>query len=254
MVKRVFVIAVVLLLMTSFCGVLHASEIDATLQTVQGSSYLSDMCNQANNTVHKTILSYDSGAGLLRFSNRVYNGLDHEDKEKFMECALSYIANLPETVSAQMRNSVYNFIAKQDTAVTAAMKYLKVNAGADLVEAEKWFAPFNSVIGTIIGVLCIVIFLFLGLSILFDIFYIVIPPFQALLESGSDGSKKPWGVSREAWGSMRDAEKSDEYKNVMSMYFKRRAGVLVIVALAITYLVSGKIYDLVVWFVDAFSF
>lgn len=252
--KKGVVLLLIVLICLSALPVVFASEIDATLQTVTGSAYLADMCSQANNTVHETILSYESGSGLLRFNNRVYKELDAEDKEKFMECALSYIAKLPSTVSGQMKNSVYNFIAQQDTAVTSAMKYLQVNAGADLVEAEKWFAPFNSVIGTVMGILCILIFLFLGLSILFDIFYIVIPPFQAMLEAGSDGTKKPWGVSREAWGSMRDAEKSEEYKNVMSLYFKRRAGVLVIVALAITYLVSGEIYDLVIWLVEAFSF
>ena len=251
--KSVLSYIVVLLLGCSVVLTVYASEIDATLQTVTGSAYLSDMCSQANASVDEEILSYESSSGLLRFKNKVYKGLDADDKEKFMETALSYIAKLPDTVSAKMRNSVYNFIAQQDTAVTAAMKYLQVNAGADLVEAEKWFAPFNSVVGTIMGILCILIFLFLGLSILLDIFYIVVPPFQALLDSGTDGTKRPWGVSREAWGSMRDAEKTDEYKNILGMYFKRRVGVLLIVAVAIMYMISGKIYDLVIWFVESMS-
>ena len=251
--SRLLSIVLTVVLCFTMVSTAYASEIDATLQTVTGSAYLSDMCSQANNSVGETILTYDSSNGLLRFSNKTYKDLDADDKEKFMETALSYIAQLPDTVSAKMRNSVYNFISQQDTAVTAAMKYLQVNAGADLIEAEKWFAPFNSVVGTIMGVLCILIFLFLGLSILLDIFYIVVPPFQALLDAGSDGTKRPWGVSREAWGSMRDAEKTDEYKNVLSMYFKRRVGVLLIVAVAIMYLISGEIYDIVIWFVEAFS-
>lgn len=231
----------------------YASEIDATLQSVSGSAYLSDMCSQANNEVGKTILTYESSTGLLRFSNKIYKKLDADEKELFMETALMYISRLPDTVSAKMKNSVYNFIAQQDTAVTSAMKYLQVNTGADLVEAEKWFTAFNSTIGTILGVICILIFLFLGLSILFDIFYLVIPPFQALLDAASDGKKRPWGISREAWGSMKDAEKTDECRNVLSLYFKRRAGIMIIVAVCITYLLSGKIYDVVVWFVEAFS-
>lgn len=233
--------------------VVSAAEIDATLQTSKNSAYLSELCTESNASVGETILTYDATSGLLRFSNKTYADLESEDKEEFMETALSYVAGMPDTVSAKMQNSVYNFISQQDTAVTAAMKYLQVNAGADLVEAEKWFDPFNSVIGTILGVICVLIFLFLGLSILFDIFYIVIPPFQAMMDAGNDGNKKPWGVSREAWGSMRDAEKSDVYKNVLSLYFRRRAGILVIVAIAITYLVSGKIYDVVIWLVEAFS-
>lgn len=230
-----------------------APEIDAVLQTLENSASIAELCDQANNSIGETILYYEAADGLLKFSNGDYAELDSKEKERFMETALKYVSSLPNYVSAKTKNSLYNFIAQQDTAVTSAMKYLQLNAGADLVEAETWFAPFNSVIGTILGIICILIFLFLGLSILFDIFYLIIPPFQALLDASGDGMKKPWGVSREAWSSMRDVEKSEMYKNVVGMYFKRRAGVIVIVSIAITYLVSGKIYDLVIWLVEAFS-
>lgn len=230
-----------------------ASEIDATLQTVANSAYLSELCTEANGSVSATILSYNSGSGLLRFSNKEYQKLSSEQQEEFMETALGYVAKIPDNASAKMKNAVYNFIAQQDEAVTSAMKYLQVNAGADLVEAEKWFSNISGIVSTIMGVLCVLIFMFLGFSIIFDIFYLVIPPFQAMLDSTGDGTKKPWGVSKEAYMSVQEAEKSDEYKNVLSMYFGRRVKVLIVVAIAITYLVSGKIYDIVVWFVDSFS-
>jgi hypothetical protein len=251
LINAVLVTLIVACLFTCYA---HAADIDATLQTVSGSVYLDDLCSQANDAVGVEILYYDSGSGLLRFSNRLYHGLSYDDKVEFMEFALSYISKLPDTASAKMKNSVYKFISQQDTAVTAAMKYLQENAGADLVEAETWFKSLTSIIGLILGLLCIFIFLFLGFSILFDIFYLVIPPFQALLDVSSGiSNKRPWGVSREAWASMQDAEKSSDYKNVLSLYFKRRSSVIIIVSLAITYLVSGKIYDVIVWLIEAFS-
>ena len=251
--KVIVCLAIVIVCATILPFNAMASEIDATLQTVASSAYLSDLCSQANSEVGVTILSYEAGDGLLRFSNKEYQKLETADKQAFMECALSYVSKIPDTASAKMKNAVYNFISQQDTAVTAAMKYLQVNAGADLVEAEKWFKPASGVIGTVMGLFCVLIFMFLGFSVLFDIFYIVIPPFQAMLNAGSDGNKKPWGISREAWCSIQEAEKTDAYKNVLSMYFSRRVVVLIIVSIAITYLVSGKIFELVGWFVDSFS-
>lgn len=250
--KRVLI---AILVTAFFCTpfVANASEIDATLQTVSNSAYISELCSEGNRAAGVTVLSYDSSNGLLRFSNRNYRKLTAEKREDFMEAALTYVSKMPDNASAKMKNSVYNFIAQQDEAVSAAMKYLKVNAGADLVEAEKWFSYISGFISTVFGVLCILIFMFLGFSIILDIFYLVIPPFQALLDSTGDETKKPWGISREAYMSVQEAEKSDEYKSVVSMYLTRRIKVIIVVAIAITYLVSGKIYDIVVWFADSFS-
>lgn len=252
LIKRLLVLMLVLVTVVTPLSV-SANEIDATLQTVTNSGYLSELCSESNAVAGATILSYEAGSGLLRFSNKEYKKLTVEKREEFMETALSYVSKIPNTASAKMKNSVYNFIAQQDEATTAAMKYLQVNAGADLVEAEKWFSNISGFISTLLGLFCILIFMFLGFSIVFDISYIVIPPFQAMLDSTTEGVKKPWGVSKEAYMSMQEAEKSDKYKNVLSLYFGRRAKVLIIVALAIVYLVSGKIYDVVLWFVESFS-
>lgn len=227
-----------------------ASDIDATLATVKNESQIANVCNVANASVGVNILNYDGSAGLLRFSSKVYRSMDLDDREEFMETAL--VAVTKTSLNAKVKNQVYNFISEQDTAVSAAMKYLQTNTGTDLVEAKKWFAPFESTIGTILGFLCILIFLFLGMSILFDIFYLVLPPFQAVIDREESG-KKPFGVSREAYSAQRDAEKDDEYRNVLALYFKRRVGVIIAVAIAITYLVSGKIYDVIVFIIDAFS-
>lgn len=250
--KKLIIFMIVLVCIVQSTSV-YASEIDATLQTVANSAYLSDLCSQANMVSGVQVLSYEAGTGILRFNNRLYSILDASVKKDFMETALTYVSKIPDNASAKMKNSVYNFISKQDTAVTSAMKYLQINAGADLVEAEKWFSHISPIISTILGVMSLLVFMFLGFSVMFDIFYIVIPPFQAMLNMSGESNKRPWGVSKEAWSAVSEAEKTDEYKNVLSIYFRRRTGVIIVVAIAITYMVSGKIYDLVVWLVEAFN-
>lgn len=250
--SRVFSLILIILCLFQ-CSLVYASEIDATLQTVTNSAYLSDLCSQANYSVNEDILSYEAGSGILRFNNRVYSSMSAKDKKAFMEVSLSYVMSIPDNASIKMKNSVYNFISKQDTAVSSALKYLQVNTGADLVEAEKWFSPISPYISTLLGVMSLLVFLFLGISIMIDIFYIVLPPFRAALSIGSDVNKRPWGISYEAFTTVTESEKTEEYKNVLAIYARRRMGVIIIASIAITYLVSGKIYDVVVWLIDSFS-
>lgn len=231
-------------------------SVDSSVSIEGNSASVASICSQANNSVHmtgsKVILSYSSSgnSGLLKFSNRNYSSLDSDEKEKFMETALSAVSKT--NLSAKTKNKVYNFIAGQDTPVTNAMKYLQSDANADFLEAKKWFDPFSGVIGTILGVLCVAVFMFSGLSIVFDICYLVLPGMQAVLERGED-DKRPFGVSREAYSALKDAEKDTEYKSVLAIYMKRRVFMLIIMSICIGYLISGQIYDIIAFFIDAAS-
>lgn len=230
-------------------------SVESTISVIENSAEIANICVQANNSVdiNEKILSYSSSnkqGGLLKFNNRVYNDLDSDEKYLFMETALSAVSST--SLNAKNKNKVYNFIAGQDTPVSNTMKYLQSNANADFLEAKKIFDPFSGIIGTALGVLCVLIFLFCGFSILFDVFYLVIPGVQAILERGEE-TKKPMGVSREAYSALRDAEKDTEYKNVMTIYFKRRIGLLIVMCICIGYLISGKIFDVIAYVIDAFT-
>lgn len=252
------IICFIFILMNISLSVSAADNIDAVIQVPSNySATISVICNNANNSVGynsagNQILHYGTGTngeGLLYFTAKNYNKLNTDDKNTFMEKALS--ATTKASLPAKTKNAIYNFIASQDTPVSNAMKYLKSDANADFVEAKKWFDPWSGVVGTIIGVLCVCIMMFLGLSITLDIFYIVIPGMQLMLDKGEE-NKKPLLISREAYTSVKDAEKDTEYRNVLSTYLKRRVGLIIILAICLGYLVSGKIYDIVAYLIDSF--
>ena len=212
---------------------------------------LKSICNSANNEINGiNVLNIDSKSSILRFNNELYSNLDAESRRAFMEKALAGVSKCG--LSAKNINKVYNFIADQDTAVTNAMKYLQQDANADFVSAKKYFSPFEGTIGTALGIICLAIFLLAGLSIIIDIFYISLPGFQGLLDRGDD-NKHPIGVSLEAWSAVKDSESSDNYKNPLGIYLKRRVVVIIVMSICLMYLVSGKIYDLVIFFMDAFN-
>lgn len=226
------------------------SEVDAVTTMEEGQSEISRVCSQANNTCGLEILVYTSSDGLLTFSNKLYSQLDMQEKRDFMQVALE--ATQETSLGAQQKNKLYNFIAEQDNPTSAAIKYLKSDASADFVEAKAWFRPFSGVIGTVMGVICLVVFLLLGISCLFDCAYLCLPTFQALLEHGED-HKRPFGVSREAWKAMKDVTADMKYRNIMSVYFSRRIPVVIVCCICLGYIVSGQIYDILVFFIDAFA-
>ena len=248
-----FLIVCHVLCWVSMIYVVAATDVDikASITTAANSAEISNICLQANNKVSVNILSYTSTqeSGLLQFDNVAYSKLDSEDKKEFMGAALS--ATTKTGLNAKTKNSVYNFIASQDSVVTNSMKYLQVNANADFVEAKKYFDPWSSVVGTVIGVLCVLIFMCAAISVLFDMGYLVLPCVQAILERGDDNTK-PFGVSREAYSSLRDAERDTEYKNVLAIYLKRRIGLIFAMALCISYIISGKIYDVIIFLIDSY--
>lgn len=226
------------------------SSVNSVTSVSKGSAEISRICSQGNKSVGVTILSYASREGSLSFNNSAYSRLDIEQKRTFMEIALG--ATKECNLGKQQKNKVYNFIAKQDSTVSAAMKYLKTDTSADFVSAQAWFRPFSSPISTVMGFLCIVIFVTLGFSFIFDVSYLVLPGFQLIVERGEE-NKKPIGVSKEAWKANKQTEDVNEGQSAMILYLKKRIPVIFLIALSLGYLISGKIYDICVWFIDAYN-
>lgn len=253
--KRYSFLYVFLMICMMFSSVIfvHAdrSDVDSLCNIGTGQSAVVGICNRANEVAGKNveILVYTASDGILSFSNKDYKDLDMDTRRDFMETALS--ATKESGLGSKTKNKVYNFIEQQDSTVSAAVKYLKSDASADFVGAKSWFRPFSGVFGYIMGFLCLAIFMFLGASIVFDIAYLVLPGMQLLLEHGNT-DKRPFGVSREAWKTQREIESADKYQNAVVVYAKRRVGIILICSLCLAYVISGKVYDIIIFFIDIF--
>lgn len=248
--KRLFVFLATIISVVIMGICVYADDVDSTVE-LQPSGEINSVCVQANNSVGKKVKILSYSKGLVTFSNKTYSQLDIESKRVFMETALS--ATQETHLGSQQKNKLYNFIADQDSTTSAAIRYLKSDASADFVAAKAWFRPFSGPISTVIGVICILVFMFMGFSMLFDCAYLCLPAFQALLERG-EHNRRPFGVSREAYITMKEIYKpAMQSRNIMSVYFGKRVPVLIICAICLGYIVSGKIYDIMSFFVDAFS-
>lgn len=178
-----------------------------------------------------------------------YNKLSADEKQEVMAAALSCARNITTT---QLRLKVYNFIADQDTSTSSLVRQLSNDVDADFATAYSWFKPFSGGVSTFLGLMTLGIFITLTCMITVDLAYLVIPPFRQVLDK--DGKEKPNFISNEAFKATLEAEKDNlSYKSSMALYFKHKTVQLIVIAICLLYLVSGKIYSLVAWFIDAFS-
>lgn len=180
-----------------------------------------------------------------------YNSLSETKRERAMEMALLAISN--SSLPTKERNRLYNFVAEQDTAVSSMVRQLSSDVDADFARGYGWFKPFSGTLSTAMGFFAILTCSLLGVTIVIDICYIAIPPFQMFL--GALGKNKdrprPKFVSHEAYTSVNEAETGSEYRNALSIYAGKKIKMFFAVALCLLYLSSGNIYKVVAWVMNA---
>lgn len=166
-----------------------------------------------------------------------------------------------ETMTAWL-DAVQNTAGVGSQLMTTLMSQTK----PDYVTANRLYKPFSGVVGTILGVCAILLMAFLAITMVLDLAYIAIPTFQLFVDgdgnggNGQGGGKKSF-ISSEAMEAVRMAEggqggggqNGSSNKLAVSIYFKKRVLMLVVLGICLLYLVSGNIFALVGWFIDLLS-
>lgn len=185
----------------------------------------------------------------LSINNKVYNELDMAGKEKYMSIALNGIQN--SSISVINRNKIYSFIANSDKRVSGLVRQLSEDVSVDMPAAYAWFRPFSSPLSVFLGCVTIAIFALLGISTVVDISFLTIPGVQWLLIRKSSENEKPRFVSLEAWEAYKHA--SITHEGVLGLFFKKKAGQMIVLGICVLYLVSGNLFALVAKIVDYFQ-
>ena len=207
--------------------------------------------NSLLSTGWSSVLTVSYTDNMIYFNSDTYMRMDYDLRCDYMELLLKNIK--ASSLGPKEKNKVYNFIASQDTEVSQALKYLTEDTSTDLVQARKWLAPFTGGISTFTGLLTLLVFLFLGIGLLVDVAYLALPSLQLILERGDD-KKKPFGVSAEAWRVNKEiASDFNNTKNEISEYLKKRTPVIIVCAICIGYLISGKVYEILAYLANAFG-
>ena len=172
-----------------------------------------------------------------------------------------------ETVNA-FTNQIQDTAGMGTTMLTSILK----NTKPDYTTANRLYEPFSGVVGTILGVLSIVIMALLGISMALDIAYLTIPAFNMMCTGnetgqGADGKNSRGStlgglISKEAKKAYKAADGGEggqgqggagDYKASVGVYLKYRWTGLLLLGICLLYLVQGQIYTLVAWIIDLAS-
>lgn len=195
----------------------------------------------------KNLLVY-SKDGMLSFSSSIYHSLSKDDQRKTMSFALKTIKE--SQLPSKVKTKVTNFIADQDRTVADSIQALNSDTSSELSSGYAWFIPFASPFSTFLGVLAIVIFVFLTVSLVVDVAYLTVGIFRQFLENGEG---RPKFVSGEAWETAREVDmslQSGTYKDYLVVYFRKRMSILILTSLVLSYLISGQIYGIFTTLLD----
>jgi len=235
-------------------GVSGASEAraDSTNNVVdlgKNNATLNAMAGQINKSSGANILKYSTSTGILSFNSKLYSDFTTVEKREYMSDTLGYVKR--SKLNDRVKNKMFNFVADQDTTSSAAIRNLKVDAQTDLASAAAILQPFTGTISIVLGLISILVVMLLGIGTVLDIAYIALP--MARTFYSKDDNVKPMLLSQEAYASVVDGENSigtGSYTSAIGLYIRRRVIVLICVGLAILYLVTGQIFDIIGFFVD----
>lgn len=182
-----------------------------------------------------------------------YKELEQQEKQDCMQIALETISN--SDISAINRTKIYNFIADNDTSVSALVRQLSDDVSSDYSSAYSYFRPFTGVLGTILGVISILLFALIGITVVADLVYLTIPIVTDTLNNNTNGEAKPKFVSIEAWQAVRTAEQSNgaTTKTCLGIYLKLKLKTFIALFVLLLYMTSGKLFDLIASIMNYFQ-
>lgn len=189
---------------------------------------------------------------LIIFLNKSwYLTLSQNSKEDVMTIALSEVYN--SNISVTNKNKIYNFISGEDSSTASLVRLLSNDVQTDYMGAYAWIRPFSGPVSTFLGVLALLVFIFMGLMVTIDCFYIGNPWVQWVLSSKSE--EKPFIVSKEAFDAVKLSQEAaaNNYVNPYTVYAKRKTGQIIAMCIILLYLISGRIFDLVANVMDYFN-
>ena len=274
--KSVLLMAVIMLfvMMLSLLSV-QVVWADPTDIGTYSSEVYSEMQSNYSNVYYQT-----SGGGqysyadLLKMDGTVYKINEITYGQLTSKAQTEFISNLDACATAVVQRSIannsydysyetqtnwYQILQQQNGVGTKFMNVILQNTKPDFVAANKIYQPFSGIIGTILGLIAVLIMGFLGIVMVADIAYITLPPVRLFVSDGEKGEGTPASkiFSHDALYAVKQAEQNDKGngtpKQALGIYFKRRVIMLILLGICLMYLVQGQIYSLVGYILDLVS-
>ena len=241
---------------------------DNTYERSDGGSYSgSEIWGQAGSELN---MENYSSSKLLVPDESKYEELTQKEKSRFVDDFLKAVNDQAKAneQAAKENNGNWTSGAYNGKTVASWLKSVqKTSVGTELMQdvlagtkpdfasAKKLYDPFSGVVGTVMGILAILIISLLGLVMVLDIAYIVLPPFRMLVGDGKSGGEgKNIGSALISHNAIKAVEVAEsEEKQALGIYFKKQVVALIILGICLLYLINGQIYTLVGYILNLVS-
>lgn len=201
----------------------------------------------------------------ITFNYVAFNQMDSKLQEASLSAFVKAMNN--SSIGKSDKSKIYAEIRNNCSGANSAMiAVIFEDSRADMNTAMDIFHPFSGVVGTIIGIGCIIIIVLLVSSTVLDLCYINFPFFQNFADShgggggGSSTGGKPVWVTRDAYAVVNDGAtggrgngNGGKYQNVNFAYLKKRIVTYIVLAICLLYLLSGQITGLIAWLLNLVS-
>ena len=181
-----------------------------------------------------------------------------QDIAQYSTNAVSDTTSTPNVSESTVQNWWKQLQTKQGVG-SKFMNQILQNTKPDFVTANQIYAPFSGVVGTVLGLIAVLLMAFLGIVMVSDIAYITLPPVRMFVSEDDKGKfAKSKLFSHDALYAVECAENESDKgsgngKQALGIYFKRRIFMLILLGICLMYLVQGQIYVLVGYILDLVS-
>lgn len=212
-------------------------------------SLFSQVAKDSNQYANANILSVDVGKRVIYFDNNVYQGLYINQRKDFLKYALKSIKD--SNLKPKSKNKLYNFLSLQDGDASKILRSLEKDLAADIASGREVYLPFNGPITTTLGLIALGVFIGVGLTIVLDIAYLTLPMVYKAIENNPEG-RLPKFISQQAYFVAKQRDEGT-VQNYMLSYLAKRSIAVGLVMIALGYLSSGLIFEVVGNIVQVFS-
>lgn len=225
----------------------------------------------------------NTGSGSNTLLTSTYENLTAGAKQDFLEDAFTLANAMADDTAYKAKNgmvtgdeevteeTVNDFLTAMQNASgmgSTLLASILQNTKPDYVTANRIYEPFSGPVGTILGLLAILIMALLGVSMALDIFYIVVPAVQLALGDGDGGNGSDQNnsgigkiisiearkaVKEQSDGAGSNGQNGSSNKMAIGIYFKARWKGLLLLGICLLYLVQGQIYSFVAWIINLLS-
>lgn len=234
--------------------------------------YAKEQAESTSNGQGTTYSSYATAADLVStdgtFNVDVYNKLDSSSQRQFLQDYNSAAETVRDTddYSDNDYQDWLSTLQQKEGVGSKLMTTLLKNTKPDFATANRIYEPFSGTVGTVLGLIAVLLMAALAIVMVLDLSYIAIPFVRNLLDGGADEGNGGNGVksrfvSWEAYTAVQQVEggqgnsgqQGSENKAAVGIYFKKRVVMLLILGICLLYLVQGEIFTLVGYFIDIVS-